>query len=694
MSIELAILEAEKIQRNAALDGNDKVRVVAGPGSGKSKVIEDRLCWLLSRGVDPRRITVLSFTNASVNELRERIVRNCSEYGDVASVSVSTIHSLALKLLRAVGALERFPTQPIVLGTWELESIFDPEFGAAAQVPTKTRQRDIRLFHEAMWGTGRPDHPSYRPPAEEISEQESNRFNMFHQERTAAYACVLPGEIVNTCLTMILAGIFDPVAQAGVEHLIVDEFQDLNPNDLGFINVFIEGGVSVFVAGDDDQSIYSFRYATPLGLQRFTEDYPGSSAHELLYCFRCTPTVLEAATNLITSTQGPSRIEKSPRPIHSFDDRGLDGFVFRWRFQTAQEEANAIAESVGRLIQAGVDPARILILLRSKRPLGNQIRRAFEEHGVPFSMPGSNEYTETSAGRALLGSLRIICEGEEPENKDFMAHRLLLGLQPGIGPGKCNSICQKVIQNNLNFRELFYNPIPSGIFTPSEEKAIQSVHELCVVVSDWSTTDTLTQRFEELSETIDDLLGSPTPSFWTELHERVPGEITLAELRDLIRADNDELQQKVLRKVLQRLGDDEHPEQDEIPRPKIMSMHSAKGLSGQIVFIPGLEEGIIPAPKTLAYPGLVQEEARLLYVATTRTEVLCVLSYSSRRFINGTNKPMIPSRFVENLGGAFTARTSGLTESETEMVTNVIDRLHPGIGSEEVPVTVEVEAVR
>jgi DNA helicase II / ATP-dependent DNA helicase PcrA len=192
-------------------------------------------------------------------------------------VSITTLHSLALRILRSAGLLQAYPADPIVMDQWELENIFDAEFSRASGRPPG-RCEHIRREHEAFWSTGAWGHPNYIPPNPPITLQERTQFTAFHGPRTQLYSCVLPGEIVRQCVEGIAAHTLDPVAQLHIEQLIVDEFQDLNPIDLMFIDALVQGGVTTFAAGDDDQSVYSFRFASPVGIQNFV----GATAFDAL----------------------------------------------------------------------------------------------------------------------------------------------------------------------------------------------------------------------------------------------------------------------------------------------------------------------------------------------------------------------------------------------------------------------------
>jgi DNA helicase II / ATP-dependent DNA helicase PcrA len=232
MAITQAQIQAAKtIQDAAAHDTAPQVRLVAGPGTGKSFSIEERVCWLLSQGIAPARIAVVSFTRASASDLRQRIQSYCAQQNQNGGndVRVSTLHSLALRLLRAAGLLH-YPANPLVLDDFELEEIFDAEFSLGQGIG-KRRSEEIRREHEAFWSTGQWTPPNYIPPTPAINAQERAAFVAFHGPRTQVYSCVLPGEMVRQCLNQIMAGNLDPVGLIHLEQLIVDEYQDLNPID-------------------------------------------------------------------------------------------------------------------------------------------------------------------------------------------------------------------------------------------------------------------------------------------------------------------------------------------------------------------------------------------------------------------------------------------------------------------------------
>jgi superfamily I DNA/RNA helicase len=648
------IQAAENLQHAAAHDQGGQVRLIAGPGTGKSFAIEERVCWLLNNGVNPHSIFVVSFTRASSHDLRDRIAGYCSARGIDTShfVSVSTLHSLALRALRAAGLLF-YPSDPTVMDPWELRNIFDAEFSNVSGI-RRPRCEEIRREHEAFWSTAQWYPPNYVPPNPPINQNERDMFRHFHTPRTQTYSCVLPGEIIRQCISNITPGILNPVDQLHIDHLIIDEFQDLNPCDLEFIEHMIQRGVVTFVAGDDDQSIYSFRFASPQGIQDFTTNHPGAGNHIIGDCFRCTPAVVDTATAVIQAHPLPNRIPKNLNSLYLNSIPPLPGHVARWRFPTGIMEAAAIAESCRDLIQGGMPPRQILILLSNTRILLRDLTAAFDGLHLPFERPNAINYLELPEGRLALTLLRIVCN-----RNDHVAHRTLLGLVPGVGIITCNNIANKVVSNNLNFIDLFYNPLPGGVFNSKEVTALNNAHNNCELLTTWQQTDTLTQRDTDIQNFLLATLGPDAQQAWASATSPLPLNITLEELRDYLWADTDEQQGAILESVHQRLNLPLPPEGVLPQRIRVMTMHGAKGLSAQVVFIPGLEEQILPGQWRTPYPGLALEAARLLYVSISRARVACVLSFARNRFVYGRIKTHAPSRFTNCLGGAFTHRYDG-----------------------------------
>jgi DNA helicase-2/ATP-dependent DNA helicase PcrA len=655
---------AQAIQHAAGRDVAARIRLVAGPGTGKSSAIEDRVRWLLANDVPPDRICAVSFTRASALDLRLRIHRHATEpgYEGIDDVRVSTLHSLALRVLRAANQLGAYPVDPCVLDPWEVKSVFDAEFGHVHGY-NSDRRKEIRHNFEAFWSTGSWGPPNYIPPDPPITEEERAHFLGFHGPRSRTYACVLPGEIIRRCVELMEHGLLNAVELLHIQHLIVDEFQDLNPNDLRFVHFMIQHGAVVFVAGDDDQSLYSFRFASPAGIQGFPQNYAPVGQHQLTHCFRCPPEILAAGMTLIAANPAPGRIAKALESLYAEAEPPVAGRMFRWRFNHANTEAKAIAASCRRLVDAGMNPREILILLSNQRALGRPLINEMEAAQVPTEHPREESFLDSDPGRLVLALMRIVCD-----TNDYISHRVVLGLRDGVGMGRCNAVFEAVVNAGINFRGAFYDALPDGAFTGHALTTINLARGTCAALAGWTGEDTLEQRLAAITAIVEDHFAADEAGQWQAFAEAMPQGIMLEELRDFLWADTDEQQADVLTSAMQRLGI-EVPQQGPLPpRVRIMTMHGAKGLSAQVVFIPGLEDEIIPGPRRNPYEGLVQEAARMLYVSITRARAACIVSYAQRRRIAGQMQGVTHSRFAPQLAGAFGPRDKGLTTEEVEAI--------------------------
>lgn len=657
-------------QLNAAHDPADIVLLVAGPGTGKSKTIEERASWLLGQYVPPTSIYALSFTRFASEDLGRRIKKHCATVGlaaQSAAIQISTAHALALKMLRDAQLLTHFPTDPIVMDSWEEENLFSKEFASFAGV-TPDRAEFIRNAYEASWNTL---NISY---LKRVTNTEQQAFTAFHPDFKQAYSCMLPGEMVKECLDHINSGVINPIQLTNAEHLIVDEFQDLNQCDQDFIDKFRAGGAKLFVAGDDDQSLYSFRNAAPDGLVNFTVRYPSTSPHQLPDCFRCTPDVLNHSLTLVARNH--PRINKTLTSIYATRNPVLNGHLICWRFPNGADEANSIATSCAELIAAGVPPNHILILVASKETQSPEIEAAFGVLNLPFESPRGKSLKDAEPGRLLFSLLRLLANDD-----DYLAYRTLLGLYPGLGPCRCFRVRNLVRSNNLNFKALFTNPLPAGVFTAIQTSAISAVAQARTTIRNWNLTDTLGTRGQDVITLITGFLpvGSPlhakSTTLWeNEILARLPADTTLQEVLSYLRVEREAEQEKILQAIYERLQL-QNPATAKPSRIRIMTIHGSKGLDAAFVFIPGLETNILPNRKSLASPGLFAEQRRVLYAGLTRAKLATILSLATtrtgrqaKRLSKYWSVSLGPSQFLTELGANVVNANSGLTQTQAQQL--------------------------
>jgi len=491
---------AEDRQWQAARDNARQVRIVAGPGTGKSRTIEKRVAHVLENGAEPDELYVISFTRATCAELRDRIHSFCADRACSSlapDVRVSTMHSLALRILRRANLLTSYPSTPIILDTWEQKKVYDGELASVIGC-TPGRAAEIRLAHDAQWQTLDPQYVNQA----QITQAEQWGFNAFHAARTNLYSCVLPGEVIFKCVDALRSGALDASRLPRIAHLVVDEFQDLNACDQEFIRLLAVQGAVLFIAGDDDQSIYSFRHANPDGIVQFRTTYPSSSRHVLTDCFRCAPAIASAASRLIE--YNPNRKPKRLSALYGEADPRVQGQVLVWCFRTARAEARAIAKSCKELINAGMAGREdeILVLVSNRKVQLDFLKDEFSEANVPFEPPpGASLIDEYEPIRAVYSILRITRDLATDED-DYPAHRDLLGLLSDVGLGTAKGIGDACIQNNQNFRSLFSLPGLPNWLSRRAAAATARIAAVARIASTWALTDTVAERAAEMASVL------------------------------------------------------------------------------------------------------------------------------------------------------------------------------------------------
>ena len=597
--------QAEQRQWIAARNAAPQVRLVAGPGTGKRTRLRSGSLIYCPKECLPTMY--VSSHSRGHRELSTRIRAFCSTLtcaNAATQVQVSTMHSLALRILRRANLLTSYPSTPIMLDDWEQSNIYDREFASSLGC-SPSRAAEIRLAHDAQWQTLNPQYVNQA----QITPAEVQGFNAFHSARTNLYCCVLPGEVIYKCVEALQQGALRVNKLPQIDHLIVDEFQDLNACDQEFVRLLCANNTVLFVAGDDDQSIYSFRHADPNGIVQFQAAYPASATHLLTDCFRCTPAITVPANQLIAYNQ--NRVTKNLTSLYGAATPPVQGCMMIWSFQTPQQEARAIAKSCQELIKAGMGGREdeILILISNRRVQLDILAQELGNLGLPYEPPpGASLTDEYEAARAIYSLLRIARDNLTGE-EDYPAHRDILEVLSGVGSTTAKGIADACIVNNQNFHKLFYLTACPTWLSARCPSAVKRVMAIVQDVRTWSMNDTLTIRSGDITALLSSqvftsgLNATNSLSISNTLLGSLPAQMTLEELLQFLAADSESDQDTILNVVNQRIGGTQ-PQVPVQKRIKILTMHGAKGLSGKVVFIPGAEQGLMPSFKALQATGL------------------------------------------------------------------------------------------
>jgi DNA helicase II / ATP-dependent DNA helicase PcrA len=586
-------------EQNAILahDYRQHARVLAGPGTGKSATLVALVDHLLLGNPAPR-VKLLTFTRAATAELAKKV----SDHPAAAAERPSTIHSFSISVLLQNPGTGDFPQPLRIADKWEESNIVWPSLAHRINVRVNHLNNLIREM-AANWEFLEPHVLPGVDPAERA------RFVGAWNEHRQIYGYTLLAELPFA----LRQALQDHADLDGIEYnlLIVDEYQDLNACDLEVLHLIAERGCSIIAAGDDDQSIYSFRYAAPEGIRRFPDDYPGCSRYPLTITQRCGRRIIEWASYVIAGDPG------RPHDRHALACAAgsPDGEVALLAFRGEVAEAHGIARLIRQLIERDhVPPEEILVLLRGDHngTFSGPIKAALDELHIAYSDPDAVEQILAEPDhRRVLATFRLLVH-----DRDSLAWASLLSLTPGIGQTFGDYVYERARVARVQFGEALFTAYEANF--PDAPRSAGLVRTLMQAVTAWVAVHPVPEEIPEggwghwIAATAgDDVVPEPSAACV---------DLLLA-LDDLIEED-----QGFGRFLSQITGLGKDRAIAESHGVRIMTMIGSKGLTVRATIIAGLEDGIVPRPD-----ADLGEERRLLYVAMTRAKEFLFCTWAGQR---------------------------------------------------------------
>ncbi len=588
------------------------VRLLAGPGTGKTYSMAGRVAFLVAEEkINPSEILVLTFTRLATRQLRLAIARRIAPYTKEMPY-ISTLHSFALRQLRRNARTVRALPQPLrIADDWEERTLIQEEMKDLLDCKAKEVKDGFALL-SADWQTLKADEDGYMPDPKFLGAWDGHR---------RVYGYTLRAELVYQ-LKKAMEQVGEFVLEPNFKYVLIDEYQDLNPCDLAIAGAIANTGASLLACGDDDQSIYGFRFADPSGIRNFINDFAGSTDFALTECRRCGANILKAA--LWVAEQDIARVKKELHPREGQPP----GEVHVLRFRTGDAEAQGIAKLCKKFIDDGISPSDILILVRSNHngDFSAPVLRELTRLGVKAAANVDKEtLLEEEPGRRLLSMLRLIAYPG-----DHLAWRSRLQLTDGIGPSTFKAIYDFAAANGIGFSDAivrlheFLGTIPST----SRGRLKTQVRAIGEVLERFRP-QLIAQEAPEAVKT--------TATLKTFIQSIAETEITEEEGRGAVLDYIDQIADTSGAKTLEDLlvsiaiGQEEREETEAEPEEgsiNILSMHQAKGLTAEVVFVMAAEDEIIPRNDDLL---TVNDNRRLLYVSMTRAKQKLFMTYANMR---------------------------------------------------------------
>lgn len=643
-------------QRRAVTTTEGPVLVLAGAGSGKTRVITYRVAHLLDRGVPPERILAVSFTNKAAGEMRERVVRLVGKAGE--GVVLSTFHALGLRFVREEAEACGLSATVSILDEGDQVDAVRQALKQLGYPPDAYEPRAVHArlsFHKGRLST--PDPYAGHPLDAAVA-----RVLPLYEQRLRAMSAVDFDDLIALPVRTMQN---DPEVAARwatrFRYLMIDEYQDTNGAQLQLVKLLARGFGNVCAVGDDDQSIYGWRGAEAGNILRFDEHFPGATIIALTQNYRSTNAILRAANHVIAHNR--DRHEK-----RLWSALG-DGEKVRYLLAENDEvEAHWIAGDLLRTRNARNLSWRHFGVLYRTNAQSRVIEDAMRAAGIPYRLVGGTRFYDRKEVRDLVAYLRVIANPFD----EAAWRRIVNYPSRGIGDTSIQRIGDYARATGTAFWRLVAAPERVPGLTPAVRAALQSLDAL---IGRFRT------RFEEgpLAEACRELVTEA--GFANELARTCKDTRqfrrrldNLEEVASALAAFEAREPQGRLEDYLARLSLDTRREEDQdagADEVSLMTLHAAKGLEFDVVYLCGVEEGLMPHQRALDGDGDIAEERRLAYVGITRARRLLTLTGARARLKFGRLQRRQPSRFLaeipaELIDGGHAGRPAAPSEQERE----------------------------
>ncbi|OGJ05780.1 hypothetical protein A2456_02205 [Candidatus Nomurabacteria bacterium RIFOXYC2_FULL_36_19] len=559
---------------------HNRIRVLAGPGAGKSFAMKRRVARVLEVDqIDPARVLAVTFTRVAAEDLHRELISLGVPGAD--HLNGKTIHSLAMTILMRNHVLTALGRNPRPLNKFELEPLLEDLSNIHGN---KHARRRLMSAYGAAWARLQTQQPGYaQSPADQAFVDELVRWLRTHE-------AMLMDELIPHLYQYLHA---NPGAneRTEYEHLLVDEYQDLNRAEQEVLRLLSEHG-SICIIGDDDQSIYSFRHAHPDGIRQWATLH-ATDEHAISECRRCPTTVVRMANALIA--KNTDRI--AGKVMTERLANGVGEVAIR-QYRTVGEEAKAVADKITALIATGVAPQEIIVLTQ-REIFAAPIFNLLKEQGVPIKSYYAESELDTTEAQERFAILKLLLN-----NEDRVALRWLLG------------------RGHNNWRTKPYRKLMSYVRT-SNLSPWETLSGLETGIITLPYTNTLVTRFKEIKAELSTLQTAPDLDEFIKLW--LPETEETALLAGTVASSKGEAEnpQELYEALYEAITQPEIPL--EVTQVRVMSLHKSKGLSSPFVFIVGSIEGLLPARSDQTMTpeeqlAKLEEDRRLFYVGITRVK--------------------------------------------------------------------------
>ena len=623
--------------------------VIAGAGSGKTRVLTYKIAYLLSQGMKPWSIMALTFTNKAAREMKERIGKLVGD--DLAQhLYMGTFHSIFSRILRAEAEHIGFNNNFTIYDESDSRSLLKAiikEMGLddKAYKPAAVHARISMAKNNLVTAEAYDSDPAILEQNKRAKMPAIGKIYVAYVQR-----CLQANAMDFDDLLMLTFQLFrdhEEIRQkyAGrFDYILVDEYQDTNHVQMSIVMQLCKEKLRVCAVGDDSQSIYSFRGANIDNILNYQKQLPGTQLFKLEQNYRSTQTIVEAANSLIHHNR--NQIQKE---VFSKNDRG-EKIQYKPAYSD-KEEALIVAKNIQRIKRqddCGYDQFAILYRTNAQ---SRSFEEEFRKQGIPYRIYGGLSFYQRKEIKDIIAYFRLVANPDDEE----AFKRIINYPARGIGATTVTKIADCAHQNQVSFWEVIGNVEHYGLnVNKGTQTKLENFRLLISSFIDRSHTLDVYElgdaiiRESRISEDIMSGKNADDLARQENLEEFLSGMQTFVAGRQEEGRMDEAYLTDYLQDVALLTDADSEGEKDE-PRVSLMTIHAAKGLEFATVFVVGLEENIFPSPLAAVSVRELEEERRLLYVAITRAEKHCILTNAKNRFRYGKMEFDNPSRFIDEI---------------------------------------------
>ncbi|MFI0779825.1 DNA helicase PcrA [Streptomyces sp. NPDC021212] len=661
-----ALLEGLNEQQRAAVEHTGSpLLIVAGAGSGKTRVLTHRIAYLLgTRQVHPGQILAITFTNKAAGEMKERVGELVGPRAN--AMWVMTFHSACVRILRRESKKLGFTSSFSIYDAADSKRLMalvcrDLDLDPKKFPPKSFSAKISNLKNELI------DEETFAGQAADGFEKTLAEAYAMYQSRLREANALDFDDIIMTTVNLLQA--FPDVSEhyrRRFRHVLVDEYQDTNHAQYTLVRELVgtdeEEAGELCVVGDADQSIYAFRGATIRNILQFEEDYPDARTILLEQNYRSTQTILSAANAVIERNE-------NRRPKNLWTEAGTGATITGYVADTEHDEAQFVADEIDRLTDAGDARAGDVAVFYRTNAQSRVFEEVFIRVGLPYKVVGGVRFYERKEVRDVLAYLRVLANPEDA----VPLRRIMNVPKRGIGDRAEAMIDALAAREKITFPQALRRVDEAYGMAARSANAVKRfntlMEELRTIVESGAGPATVLEAVLERTGYLAELQASTDPQDET----RIENLQELASVALEFEQDRGEENPGTLADFLEQVAlvadSDQIPDEDEEGAGVItlMTLHTAKGLEFPVVFLSGMEDGVFPHMRALGQTKELEEERRLAYVGITRARERLYLSRSTMRSAWGQPAYNPPSRFLEEIPDQYVQwrRTGPATPSAT-----------------------------